>query len=279
MNDTLLNGTVGFIGLGDLGQPMARNLLKSGYKLKVYNRTASKAEAFAASTPGTEVAPQPRDAVTPGGVIITVVSDDGALESVVRSEGFLESLGSGGVHLSMSTVSPELARKLAALHAEHGSAYVEAPVFGRPEAAAARQLWICLAGPTAEKERVRPLLEALGQGIFDFGEEAGAAVTVKLSGNFLLINARLAMSEALGLAQKNGVDPAKVADMLVQTLFATPFYQSLATTLTSGSEQQVTSYIPLKDVSLFNALAAQVGSPAPLASLLQERLKAAGTPE
>ena len=272
-----MNDTIGFIGLGDLGRPMARNLLKTGYKLKVYNRTASKAEAFAAL--GAEAADQPRDAVTPGGVVITVVSDDAALENVVMSEGFLERLGSGGVHLSMSTVSPELAQKLAALHAEHGSSYVEAPVFGRPEAAEARELWICLAGPAAAKARVRPLLEVLGQGIFDFGEEAGAAVTVKLSGNFLLISARLAMSEALSVAKKNGVEPAKVADMLTQTLLTSPFYRGLAKALAPDPEQHfITSYIPLKDISLFKDLAAQVGLPAPLASLVQERLKAAETP-
>ena len=234
----------------------ARNLLKAGYKLKVYKRTGSKAEAFAAL--GAKVADQPRGAVTPGGVVITVVSDDAALESVVLSEGFLERLGSRGIHLSMSTVSPELAQKLAALHAEHGSSYVEAPVFGRPEAAAEQKLWICVAGPVSAKERVRSLLEALGQGIFDFGEAAGAAVTVKLSGNFLLINARLAMSEALSLAKKNGVDPTKVADMLTQTLFTSPFYQGLARTLGPDPEQHsITSYIPLKDIGLFKDLTAE----------------------
>ena len=282
MNDTTSNGAgldntdleqpVGFIGLGDLGRPMARNLLASGYKLKVYNRTASKAEAFAAL--GAQVAERPRDAVMAGGVVLTIVSDDDALESIVNSEGFLEGLGSGGVHLSMSTVSPELAQKLAALHAEHGSVYVEAPVFGRPEAAA-RELWICLAGPTPEKARVRPLLEALSQGIYDFGEAAGAAVTVKLSGNFLIISAWLAMSEALSLVKKSGVAPTKVIDMLSRTLFPAPVYQSYGKMIALDPEHLKTNWIGPKDIGLFKDLALQVESPTDLVSLLQERLQTA----
>ncbi len=268
-----MNDTVGFIGLGDLGQPMAHNLLKDGYKLKVYNRAVSKAEAFAAL--GAEVADQPRHAVTPGGVVITVVSDDAALETIVMSEGFLEGLGSGGVHLSMSTVSPALSKKLAARHAEHGSVYVEAPVFGRPEAAEARELWICLAGPAPEKARVRPLLEALSQGIYDFGEAAGAAVTVKLSGNFLIISAWLAMSEALSLVKKSGVAPTKVIDMLSRTLFPAPVYQSYGKMIALDPEHLKTNWIGPKDIGLFKDLALQVESPTDLVSLLQERLQTA----
>lgn len=139
-----MDNTIGFIGLGDLGQSMARTLLNAGYKLKVYNRTAQKAQAFAAL--GAEAVPNPSEVLTPGSIVISVVADDAALESVVMSAGFLANLGPNGIHLSMSTVSPVLSQKLADLHAEYGSLFVEAPVFGRPEAAAARQLWICVAG-------------------------------------------------------------------------------------------------------------------------------------
>lgn len=245
--------------------------MKAGYELKVYNRTTPKTEAFVAL--GAEAVDYPRDAATPEGIVITVVSDDAALESVVMSEGFLERLGSDGIHLSVSTVSPALAQKLAALHAEHGSVYVEAPVFGRPEAAAARELLICLAGPASAKTRVRPLLEAVGQGIFDFGEEPGAALTVKLSGNFLIFSAAAAMSEALSLAQKNGVDPTKVIDMLTQTLFPAPVYQSYGKRIALDPEHVSSNWIALKDVGLFKDLATQIGSEAQLASLLQERLQ------
>src|SRR6202049_1977039 len=119
---------IGFIGLGHLGLPMATNLLNAGYSLLVYNRTASKAESLVAQ--GAQLVTRPVDAVTTGGIVVTIVWDDAALESVVMSNGFLEQLGQGGIHLAMSTVLPETARKLAAIHAQYGCAYVEAPIFG-----------------------------------------------------------------------------------------------------------------------------------------------------
>src|SRR5205085_10448278 len=114
---------IGFIGLGHLGLPLATNLLNARYALRVYNRTASKAESLV--TQGAHLAPRPVDAVTTGGIVASIVWDDAALESVVMSDGFVEHLGPGGIHLSMSTVLPETSKKLAALHAQHGCAYVE----------------------------------------------------------------------------------------------------------------------------------------------------------
>src|ERR1700730_9306840 len=116
-----MSETIGFIGLGQLGLPMATNLLTAGYALRVYNRTASKAEALVAQ--GAHLASRPVDAVTTGGIVATIVWDDAALESVVMSNGFLEHLGPGGIHLSMSTVLPETSQKLAAVHAQHDCAY------------------------------------------------------------------------------------------------------------------------------------------------------------
>lgn len=266
-----MHETIGFIGLGALGQPIAHNVLKAGYPLKIYNRTASKTEAFKAL--GAEIVSRPAEAVTPGGIIVTVVSDDAALEEVVMSEGFLTSLGAGGIHISMSTVSPAIAKSLAALHTQHGSFFVEAPVFGRPEAAAAQLLWICTAGSVEAKARVRPVLEAMGQGIFDFGTEIGAALTVKLCGNFLGSAATRAMKEALVMVQKGGGDPAKVIDMLTQTLFAAPIYQSYGKLIAQDPEhfsQGVFSWMPIKDLALFQEAAGQVGAQAKLAHFLHE---------
>ncbi len=266
-----MNETIGFIGLGALGLPIAHNLLQGGYHLQVYNRTASKAEPLQAL--GAEIASRPADALTPGGIVVTVVSNDEALEDVVMSEGFLEHLGAGGIHLCMSTVSPTLARKLAALHTQHGSVYVEAPVFGRPEAAAARLLWVCTAGPSAAKARVHPLLEAISQGIFDFGEEIGAALTVKLCGNFLGSAATTAMKEALVMAKKSGGNPTQVIEMLTQTLFSAPIYQSYGKVIALDPEhfsQGALSWIPLKDLGLFQDAATNVGAQATLAHFLYE---------
>src|SRR5882724_6629579 len=155
-----MSETIGFIGLGLLGLPVANNLLNAGYALRVYNRTASKAEPLVAQ--GAQLVTRPVDAVMSGGIVVSILWDDAALESVVMSADFLEKLGANGIHVSMSTVSPEISKKLAALHAQHGSVYIEAPIFGRPEAAVAKQLWIPVAGPEVAKERVLPLLKAMG---------------------------------------------------------------------------------------------------------------------
>src|SRR6266481_2213392 len=267
-----MSETIGFIGLGHLGLPMATNLLNAGYALRVYNRTASKAESLVAQ--GAQLAPRPVDAVTTGGIVATIVWDDVALESVVMSDGFVEQLGPGGIHLSMSTVLPATAKKLAALHAQHGSIYIEAPIFGRPEAAVAHQLWIPFAGPQSAKERVRPLLSAMGgQGIFDFGEEVGAATLVKLVGNFLIGSAALSLREALSMAEKNGVDPQAVVDMLTHTLFSAPIYQSYGKRIAEKTAPFSQNAIPLKDVGLFKKTAQQVESPTPIASLLHDLLR------
>src|SRR3989440_6564206 len=267
-----MSETIGFIGLGHLGLPLATNLLHAGYALRVYNRTASKAESLVAQ--GAQQATRPVDAVTAGGIVVTLVWDGAALESVVMSNGFLEQRGQGGVHLSMSTVLPETAKKLAAIHAQHGSVYIEAPIFGRPEAAVAKQLWIPVAGPQQAKERVRPLLTAMGaQGIFDFGEEVGAATLVKLVGNFLIASAGYSLREGLSMAQKNGVDPKAVVEMLTQTLLPAPIYQSYGKRIAENNAPFSQNAIPLKDVGFFKKTAQQVESPTPIASLLHDLLR------
>ena len=263
--------TIGFIGLGSLGSPMAVNLIKNGYLVRVYNRTASKAEPLVAQ--GARLANRPVDVVIKGGIVVTIVWDDAALESIVESEGFLEQLGPNGVHLSMSTLSPQTSKRLAALHSQFGSTYVDAPIFGRPEAAVARQLWIPFSGPQAAKERVRPILQAMGgQGIFDFGEEVGAGNIVKLLGNFLIISAAHSLGEALSMAEKNSVDPKAVVDMLTATLFTAPIYRSYGNLIAEKTLPFSQSKIPLKDIGLFKTTAEGVDSPTPISSKLYQLL-------
>jgi 3-hydroxyisobutyrate dehydrogenase-like beta-hydroxyacid dehydrogenase len=264
---------IGFIGLGALGLPMANNLLDSGYALRVYNRTASKAQTLVAR--GAELAATPAETARPGGMVASIVWDGAALEEVVTSEGFLERLAPGGIHIGMATVAPETSRKIATLHAEHDSVYVEAAIFGGSDAAAARQLWIPFAGPTAAKERVRPLLQAMGsQGVFDFGEQIGAATLVKIIGNYLIFSASRSLYEGLTLARQSGVDPQAVVAMLTQTLFAAPIYQRYGQAIAgSGQIPHTRSRIPQKDILLFEALASQVGAPTPIANLLESLIK------
>jgi len=265
-----MNETIGFIGLGRMGQPMALNLLKAGYKLKVYNRTTSKMEPLVAQ--GAEAASQPRDALVSGGIVVSIVTDDAALEEVVMSADFLQQLGQHGLHLSMSTVSPATSQKLAEIHAQHGSHYIDAPVFGIPQVAAAQKLWICVAGPQEAKERARPVLEALGQGIFDFGETVGAANMVKLGGNFISFSAAQAMIEVLSLATKMGIDPTAVIDMFTQTLYPIAIYQHFGKQMALDPEHLPRSWIAIKDTGLFKETAQHAGSQAPVANLLYDLL-------
>lgn len=268
-----MSETIGFIGLGLLGLPMATNLLHAGYGLRVYNRTASKAEPLVRE--GAQLMTRPADVATSGGIVATIVWDDAAQESIVTSDNFLEQLGPGGIHIVMSTVLPETSKKLAAIHAQHNCAYVEAPIFGRPEAAAAHQLWIPIAGPQQAKERALPFLQAMGgQGIVDFGEEVGAATLVKLIGNFLIVSASYSMREALSVAEKNGVDPKAVIDMLSEapTLFPAPIYRNYGKRL-AEKNAPFQSPIPLKDVGLLKKTAQQVESSTPIANLLLDLLR------
>jgi 3-hydroxyisobutyrate dehydrogenase-like beta-hydroxyacid dehydrogenase len=268
----MMNDTIGFIGLGNLGLPMATNLLHAGYSLAVYNRTASKAASLVAQ--GARLASRPVEAVTAGGIVVTILWDDASVENTVMSDGFLKKLGTGGIHISMSTVSPDTSRKLAALHAEHGSILVEAPIFGVPQAAIARQLSIPMAGPQKAKERIRPILEVMGGlNIFDFGEEVGAANQVKLVGNFMIASAVYTIREALTMVEKNGGDPKAVIDMLTQTLFNAPIYKRYGQIVVDKEDHLFTqNKIPLKDVGIFKKTAQQVDSPVPMSSLLYDLL-------
>jgi 3-hydroxyisobutyrate dehydrogenase-like beta-hydroxyacid dehydrogenase len=270
-----MSHNIGFIGLGAMGEPMAANLLAAGHKVAVYNRTPSKAANL--KSKGAVVAANPADVAMPGGIVFTMLSDDRALNTLCDAQpSFVERLGKGGLHVSLSTIAPATSTRLAEEHRKHGVAYVGAPVFGRPEAAAAAKLWICVSGPAAARERIRPLLATMGQRTFDFGEDPAAANVVKLCGNFMIASALEAMAEAFALAEKNGVDPASVADMLGATLFACPIYQNYGKLiLANGFEDaKFRLVLGLKDVNLALDTAAASEMPMPLASMMRDRMLA-----
>jgi 3-hydroxyisobutyrate dehydrogenase-like beta-hydroxyacid dehydrogenase len=218
---------------------------------------------------------RPADEVAGGGIAIAMVANDAAREAnTMGDDGLLPQLGAGNVFLVMSTVAPATAERLAGFTAEHGATYVVAPVFGRPHAAAAKQLWIVKAGPPAARERVQPVLEALGQGIFAVGDAPQLATVVKLCGNFMIAAALEAMTEAFTLAEKHGVPRETVYHVLTLTTFANPLYHSYGRMI---AEQR---YAPagfqlalgLKDVTLALGAAAEAQMPLPLASLLHDRM-------
>ena len=262
----------GFVGLGSMGLPIARNLLAAGFAVRAYNRTAERAAPLAAL--GAVLASSPADAVEPDGVVITMLADDVALKEVVTGTGGLgDRLGPGGVHVSMSTIAPETARSLADFHAERGTAYVAAPVFGRPEAAAAKKLWVCVSGPAAAKARARPLLEAIGQGIHDFGEKPDAANVVKLAGNFLIMAAMEAIAEAQTLGEKHGLDRAQLAAFFGETIFACPVYQNYGRIIANRAYEPAGFRLSLglKDANLVLGAAAEAQVPMPVANVLHDR--------
>lgn len=263
---------IGFIGLGNMGQPMAQNILAAGYKLCVYNRSENKAKPL--TEQGAKQVLRPEEAAMSGGIVLTMVSDDQALKSIASDERFLAQLGPQGIHLSMSTVAPATARQLSELHARHGSSYLAAPVFGRPEMASDGKLWICLSGPQVAKERVRPLLNILGQGIFDFGEDPGAANLVKLTGNFLMVAAMESIAEALALAEKSEIDREQVMNMLTQALFPCPVYQNYGSAIAQKRYTPVGARLAilLKDIELVLQEATNATVSLPVANVLHHRL-------
>lgn len=261
--------TLGFIGLGNMGEPIAQNLLRAGYSLRIYNRTASKGAALVET--GATLVASAAETATPGGIVLSMLADDRAVEEVCFAKpSFVERLGRGGVHASLSTISPATARRLAEHHKAQGVDYVAAPVFGRPEAAAAAKLFCLAAGPAAAKKRLEPIQAAIGQGAFDFGEEVGAANVVKLCGNFMIAATIEALAEMLTLAERNGVDKSAVAEMIGKF---SPLHYTYAKVI---AERRFTPpgfrlVHGMKDVNLIMQTAAASTTPLPLASLLHDR--------
>src|SRR2546425_6101629 len=197
---------VGFIGLGNMGSAIAGKLIQAGHDLTVYNRTRSRAEPFKSLS--AKIAQTPAEAAVDAEALITMLADDAAVEAVIFSPGdIIETLSAGAVHVSMSTISVELSRRLAGAHSEKRQHYLAAPVFGRPDAAAAAKLFIVAAGPSEPIERCRPLFDAIGQKTFIAGEEAHAANVIKLTGNFLITTVIESLAEAFAFGRKFGVDP------------------------------------------------------------------------
>jgi len=266
--------TIGFIGLGGMGLAMATNVLKAGFGLRVYNRTAEKARPLLEQ--GAVLARSPAEAAAAGGVVVTMVSDDRAVEAVTLGpDGLLGRLGNG-IHLSMSTIAPRTARRLAGLHQERGAAYVASPVFGKPQVAAEAKLWVATSGAAAARARVRPVQDAMSQRVFDFGDEPGAANVIKLAGNFLLGAAIEAMAEAFTLAQKHGVPRHDTYEFFTQTLFDCFVYRGYGELVASEHYEPVGAPPSLirKDYGLILEAAAEGLVPMPLAGLIHERLTA-----
>lgn len=261
----------GFIGLGHMGSAMAANLVKAGHEVTVFNRSPEKRRALLDL--GAHEATCIADACH-GEVVITMLADDTAVANVATAGGgIIENLAKAAIHISMSTISVELSKKLAQAHVAAGQRFVAAPVLGRPDMAAAAKLFVVAAGTPAALEVCQPLFDALGQRTFPIGMEPAAANLVKLSGNFLLASTIEALGEAIALVGKAGVDRHAFVDLLTATLFTGPAYKTYGGLIADGKFQPAgfAASLGYKDIRLALAAARNLRVPMPLGSLLHDR--------
>lgn len=260
---------VGFLGLGRMGKSMAANLLRAGHKLCVWNRSPGPARDLAAL--GARIATEPA-AAAQGEVLLSMLADDHAYRAVLLDDGVLDRAARGLIHVNLGTISVALAKELAARHLEHGLAYVAAPVFGRPEVAAAGKLNIVVAGDAAAVARIEPLLSAIGERTWPLGSAPESANAVKLAGNFMIASALETMGEAAALVRSHGVAAGDFLKVMSSTLFASPVYQGYGRLIAERRYEPAgfTLALGFKDVRL----ALQAGEAAnvamPFASVLRD---------
>ncbi len=262
---------VGFIGLGQMGSGMAANLVRAGHSVTVFNRSREKTKPLVelGATAAAEIAE-----ACGGEVVISMLADDHAVESVAYGEGgIVASLAAGALHVSCSTIGVAQSRHLARAHAVAGQRYVAAPVFGRPEAAAAAKLFIVAAGGQDDLDICTPLLDAMGQRVFVMSDQPEAANLVKLSGNFLIAAVIESLGEAMALVGKGGVDRHAYLEMLTSTLFSAPVYRTYGGFIADHKHEPAGFAAPLglKDIRLALAAGEELRVPLPVASLLRDR--------
>ena len=254
-----------------MGAGMAENLLKAGHDVTVYNRERTKVEALVAQ--GAKAAASVSDACR-GDAVLTMLADDRAVESIVFSgSGIIDSLPAGAIHISSSTISVVLSERLEAAHAKAGQLFVAAPVIGRPDAAAAGQLYVVAAGAPDAVKAAASLFDAIGQKTFVVSETPKDGNLVKLSGNFLIASVIELIGEAMALIGKAGIDRRQYLDILTSTLFDAAVYKTYGGLIADGKFEPAGFAAPLgaKDIRLTLAAAEDLRVPMPLASLLRDR--------
>jgi 3-hydroxyisobutyrate dehydrogenase-like beta-hydroxyacid dehydrogenase len=261
----------GFIGLGHMGSVMAKNLVIGGHDVTVFNRTPGRSRALVdlGAHEAADIAGACR-----GEAVITMLADDAAVEdTVLGKDGVLASLSHGAIHISMSTISVALSKRLAQAHAQAGQRYVVATVMGRPDMAAAGNLFILAAGDPATVETCGPLFDALGQKTSNVGPEPSAANLIKLTGNFLQAAVIEALGEAVALIGKAGIDRRAYIEVLTSTIFTAPAYKIFGPLIAEGKFEPAAFAAPLgyKDIRLALAAAENLRVPMPLANLLHDR--------
>ncbi|WP_426700304.1 NAD(P)-dependent oxidoreductase [Rhodanobacter sp. Col0626] len=262
---------VGFIGLGAMGSAMASNLLTAGHTLTVWNRSVAPTGPLASL--GAKVA-RTADRAAQGEVLCSMLANDQAAREVFLEGGLLDAMDPGTVHVNHATISVALARQLVEEHEKRGLQYVAAPVFGRPDIAAAAKLNILVAGAPAAIERVRPLLEAMGSRLWPLGDAPERANVAKIAGNFMLASAIESMAEATALTRAYGVSAADFLEVMTNTLFAAPAYQGYGALIAEQRFKPAGFALPLgyKDVGLALAAGESARVPLPFAGVLRDSL-------
>ena len=265
---------LGFIGLGNLGAPIAENLLENTKQLYVFNRTAAKAQNLIEK--GAVLCKSVRELASLCDVVFSVVSDDAALKQITTGdEGIAANLKAGGIHVSVSTILPVTAKELSALHQHHNNYYLASPVMGRPEAVRARKLNFLVSGDKHAIDIAKPLLQQSGaSAIWEFGNEVEAAHVAKLCSNFLVISSIEAIAEGIHLAKKSGIDATKWINMLTQTLFNAPVYINYSNILLKEAYQPpgFSLRLGLKDINLVLEQAMITDAKMPFGKTLNKQL-------
>ena len=264
---------IGFLGLGRMGLPIASNLMRARHDVVLWNRSAQKTRPLIDA--GAMQAASPRDAASGAEVVFSMLADDSALETVLSGEnGLLAGLKPNALHISLSTISVATAESVTVRHSERGQRFVAAPVFGRPDAAAAAKLFVAAAGLAADVDYAKPLLAAFSQRMFYVAETPAAACLVKLCGNFMILSAIESLGEAMTLAEKGGVARAKLLEILTGTLFDAPVFRVYGAILAEGRFRPAGFAAPLglKDMRLVGQAAETERVPMPLLNVLRDHL-------
>jgi 3-hydroxyisobutyrate dehydrogenase-like beta-hydroxyacid dehydrogenase len=262
---------IAFLGLGQMGSAMAGHLLAAGHTVTVYNRTANKAQALVRK--GAIEAKTPAAAVKDAEAVVTMLADDTAVEEVVLGlDGIATAMAPGAVHVSMSTISVSLSAGLAIEHATHHNRYVSAPVFGRPEAAAAAKLFVIAGGAEDAIRDVMPIFDAVGQRTYRVGTDPSIANLVKLAGNFMIIAAVEAMAEAFALVRKAGMDPLVYREIMTTSIFTAPLYLNYSDLVAREADMPslFAATLSLKDVRLALAASDALRVPMPIGGTVRD---------
>jgi 3-hydroxyisobutyrate dehydrogenase-like beta-hydroxyacid dehydrogenase len=255
-----------FLGLGQMGAPIARLLLAQGHNVTLWNRDRSKADALQSGN--SRIAASPQDAVADAAIAFTMLTDDAAMEAVLFgdekhggvSPGFLDALPQGSIHVTLSTISVALARRITAAHQERAQHHVGAPVFGRPAVAEAGKLWIVASGADAALAQVRPLLECVSRGLTVVSSERWQAHALKLGGNLMITSMNQTLAEAFVYAESQGIPPALFHQAINSALFQSQLYENYGKTILNPPQTPgATVMLGIKDTRLVREAAAEAG--------------------